>query len=130
MPYKDKNKRVEYAREYALKNRTYIYARTTQWRHNNKEKYLAQKNNYLNRIKEEVLTHYGNGKLACVRCGFADIRALSIDHIAGGGKRHSREIKCRITVWLKSHNFPGGYQTLCMNCQFIKKLENREQPRI
>ena len=129
MPYKDKDRKATYEKEYALKNREHIYARTTQWRHNNREKYLAQKNNYLDKIRKEGLTHYGNGKLACVRCGFDDIRALSIDHIGGGGKKHAREIKCRIVVWLRSHHYPEGYQTLCMNCQFIKKLENKEQPR-
>jgi hypothetical protein len=68
--------------------------------------------------------HYGNGHLACVHCGYTDIRALTIDHANGlnGRKRESSNIY----YWLRVHNFPEGYQTLCMNCQWIKKHQNHE----
>ena len=85
---------------------------------------------YKRRIKLEVLTHYGNGKCVCVKCGFDDIRALSIDHINGGGGLHKREagIKSGTDMyhWLKKNNYPSGYQTLCFNCQWIKRDENHE----
>lgn len=81
------------------------------------------------KLKREVLTHYGNGKLACVHCGFDDIRALTVDHIDGGGSKH----KCTLgrwgtsfLRWLRMEGFPLGYQTLCMNCQFIKIREASE----
>ncbi len=77
-------------------------------------------------LKKEVLTYYGNGKLACVKCGFADIRSLSIDHINGGGHTHRQAIHHNIYIWLKQHGFPTGYQTLCLNDQFIKRYEERE----
>ena len=32
-------------------------------------------------------------------------------------------------LWLKRNNFPEGFQTLCMNCQWLKKEENREYPK-
>ena len=38
------------------------------------------------KVKREVLTHYGNDKLACVKCGEENIACLSIDHINGGGE--------------------------------------------
>lgn len=80
------------------------------------------------RLKREVLTHYGNGKCACVRCGFEDIRALSIDHVNGGGAQHRRELGSKsILVWIRNNNYPDGYQTLCLNCQFIKIVENGER---
>jgi len=82
------------------------------------------------KIKLMILTHYGNGKLACARCGFIDIRALSIDHINALGAKHKRENKIRsgdgMYSWLIKNNYPQGYQTLCMNCQFIKRVLNRE----
>ncbi len=79
------------------------------------------------RYKSEALTHYSNGSLACVRCGFEDIRALSIDHIKGGGLVHYNSMTGRnIYLWLKKNNYPEGYQTLCMNCQWIKREENGE----
>jgi len=79
-------------------------------------------------LKKEVLTQYGNGECQCVRCGFDDIRALSIDHIGGGGSRQRRENRStgRFYQWLKGNNYPEGYQTLCMNCQFVKRFENKE----
>ena len=80
-------------------------------------------------LKIEVLTHYGGGKCSCVKCGFSDVRALSIDHIAGGGNRQ-RKGKLRTSTafygWLKSEGYLIGYQTLCMNCQFVKRFENDE----
>jgi exonuclease VII large subunit len=107
----------------------------------NKDKYRKQSKEYIeahrdgykklrssshNKLKLECLKHYGNGKLACVRCGYSDIRALSIDHTKGGGSKHIKLIKSGLYRWLKKNNFPKDYQTLCMNCQLIKKFENHE----
>jgi hypothetical protein len=77
------------------------------------------------KIRETVFSHYGT---ICVRCGFSDQRALSIDHIDGGGTQHRKSIgKGNLFYrWLAKHGFPEGFQTLCMNCQFIKRYENDE----
>jgi predicted DNA-binding protein YlxM (UPF0122 family) len=89
-----------------------------------------ERNRYFsNRIKDIVLTHYGNGKLECVKCGFNDIRALSIDHINGNGSKHRKELNIMGTSLyrkLAKDGYPIEYQTLCMNCQWIKKVENKE----
>ncbi len=81
-------------------------------------------------IKEECLAHYGDGKLVCVHCGFSDIRALSIDHIEGNGSEHRRLNHLKRGApfyrWLLKRGYPGGYQTLCMNCQYIKRYTNGE----
>jgi hypothetical protein len=90
-------------------------------------------------LKFEVLLHYTQvfDPIAttphCVRCPFSDIRALSIDHIEGGGNKHRKSIGANqgqggtvFYSWLKEHGYPDGYQTLCMNCQYIKKDENHE----
>lgn len=107
---------IEYAKQY---NRLHKVVRTEHY-----WKYRAQ-------LKSEVLTHYGNGKLACVKCGYSsNLEALSIDHMNGNGAEHRRGEHTMggrpFYVWLKNNGFPGGYQTLCMNCQFIKKFEKRE----
>ena len=73
--------------------------------------------------KVKVLTHYGNGKIACVLCGFEDMRALSIDHMNGGGAKHIKSLHKNFYDWLVENNFPEGYQTLCMNCQWILKAK-------
>ena len=85
-----------------------------------------------NRI--DVLTHYGNGRLACVRCGFADIRALSIDHINGRevndmvARKRGKKVETTSGRYLrlKKEGYPKGYQTLCMNCQWVKRNERQE----
>jgi hypothetical protein len=82
------------------------------------------------RLKIDVLTKYGGGKCECVRCGFSDVRALSLDHIYGNGNEHRRRetFKGGVDFYraLKQAGYPSGYQTLCMNCQFIKRVENKE----
>jgi hypothetical protein len=120
MPCKDKDKQREYKREYNRKrsrNRT----QTIHTRQQQADKRL--------RVKLDVLTHYGNGKCTCVKCGFSDDRALSIDHINGDGaeqRRNTKMVYHKLHQWLRDNHYPVGYQTLCMNCQWIKRAENRE----
>ncbi len=79
--------------------------------------------------KRLVISHYSNETMRCVKCGFSDIRALSIDHINGGGRKHAQELRKVGTIfyrWLIKNNFPEGFQVLCMNCNYIKKVENKE----
>lgn len=94
----------------------------------NKEMSKKSQLKSLLKTKTMVLTHYGNGKMACVKCGFEDIRALTIDHINGNGsaERKIHYSGNRFYTYLKNHNFPSGYQTLCANCQKIKQVENKE----
>ena len=101
----------------------------------NQPKAQAKAREAENASKLVALTYYGKGKCACVNCGFTDIRALTLDHIDGGGSRERREQKrnhkqvltgralCR---WLHLRGFPEGFQTLCMNCQFIKRYTHKE----
>ena len=81
-------------------------------------------------LRLKILAHYSNNSMACAHCGFKDIRALSIDHINGGGNQHRKTTPgCKGTgfyYWLRRNNYPEGYQVLCMNCQFIKRAENKE----
>jgi hypothetical protein len=84
------------------------------------------------KLKGEVLGHYCAQGIACRQCGFSDIRALTLDHVNGGGSEHKREINVigsRFYHWIKQNGFPEGYQVLCMNCQFIKRLEKGECKR-
>lgn len=75
-----------------------------------------------------VLWHYSNRTLACVQCGFSDVRALVLDHINGGGTEQRRKLKNggNVWFWLARHGFPSGYQILCANCNAIKAREENE----
>lgn len=83
-------------------------------------------------LRRELLTHYSkNGSCTCVRCGFGDVRALSLDHIEGNGhylRSKGKEPRgSTFYKWIKENGFPTKYQTLCMNCQFIKRSEKGEE---
>ena len=88
-------------------------------------KYAATRKKELKvKDKKEVLTYYGGGRCACIICGENRLGCLSIDHINGGGnedrKKHGR-FGIGLYRWLRSNDYPGGFQTLCMNCQFLKR---------
>jgi hypothetical protein len=78
------------------------------------------------RDKIRDLIHERLGK-KCKRCGFADKRALQIDHIFGGGSKELREIGNTYTYYLRLSVLPNlleRYQLLCANCNWIKKSED------
>lgn len=81
-------------------------------------------------IKDKVLRHYSEGDPCCRSCNFADIRALTLDHIAGNGAEHRRAIGLgsgqAFYEWIIKNSFPPGFQVLCANCQFIKRSEQNE----
>lgn len=98
------------------------------WREKHPNRSRKSSDSWKLSTKIEVLTYYGKGKLACIRCGYSDLRALSIDHIKDNGAEERRKDKTASTgTWfysrLRRRGYPQGYQTLCMNCQFIKKAE-------
>ena len=113
MPYKNQKDQRNAERRYQLKD---------------PERKRAQVRKCYKELKLQLLTHYGNGKCTCVVCGFDDIRALCIDHINNDGASHRKEINSkggyRTYYWLKRHGLPSGYQTLCANCNSIKRAEH------
>jgi hypothetical protein len=128
MPYKSKEQADKCYRKYYLEHKDKCNEATRKSYHKHIEERRASCRVQRKNIRTEVLTYYGNGKLACVKCGYSDYRALSLDHINGGGKKAARQRNnTNLAPWLKRHGYPTGVQTLCMNCQFIKKLENKEQ---
>lgn len=122
-------KRKEYMKRWREKNRDKERLRHRLWRQEHPEATKAFERNGRLRIKMEVLGHYSlTDTPSCNHCGFSDLRALSIDHINGGGTRHCKEVGAGKTFyyWLRKQGFPEGYQTLCANCQRIKQFENNE----
>jgi hypothetical protein len=104
--------------------------------HANRLTVLAQKRNYwsLNAVRLKanrqrkrqelrlrLLVHYGGGAARCVCCLESESMFLSIDHIANNGADHRREIGVdALHRWLEKNNYPEGYQTMCMNCNWGK----------
>jgi ribosomal protein L36 len=140
-----KNYYRSYQREWYSKNKQKALERWKRYRENNLDKIREKSKREWMKIKSspsllekhrekvrkqrwelklEVLKHY-SPELKCARCGFSDVRALSIDHVNGGGSNHIKEIggASKFYRWLKKNNYPPGFQVLCMNCQFIRRYE-------
>lgn len=76
---------------------------------------------------EDGNRHYGN---SCIRCGYDDPRALTIDHVNQDGYKQRNSQGRRLSgtklyKWLRVNNYPPGFRTLCMNCQFIVYNEHK-----
>lgn len=145
----DLEKQRIYRKAYREKNRERLleYGRVYHkaYREDNPEKYREQLRKSREKHKEErrirarvrrqaykleVLTYYSEAPIPkCKRCGIDDIDVLCIDHTAGNGAEHRKELKlarsgCGTTIyrWLKQEGYPEGYQTLCYNCNRKKAL--------
>jgi hypothetical protein len=118
--------RTEWRRRYRLVNGEHIRSYARKYYAEHPDKPGTTQCVYRAKVRELVFAHYGK---TCARCGYADERALSIDHIDGGGNAHRKTYKIggsSFYVWLVKNNFPEGFQVLCMNCQFIKRHEKNE----
>jgi hypothetical protein len=133
-------KKRENSRHRYQANREEILAKQRQWRLDHPDEARAQykrwhrgQREYRQAIKEEVLTYYGSGKCACVKCGESRLACLTLDHINGNGCKERREGKIKrgnhLYFALRKSGYPKGYQTLCMNCQFVKRWLNGEDGR-
>lgn len=66
------------------------------------------------------------GGIFCKKCGFNDFRALQFDHINGKGTEQRRKSNNTWTILKDIEENPGNYQVLCANCNWIKRIENKE----
>ncbi len=74
-----------------------------------------------NALRLEILHYYSKDSMQCACCGESHIEFLTIDHINNDGKKHREKIGSNnIYGWLKTHNFPIGFQVLCWNCNHCK----------
>lgn len=106
------------------------------------EQYRAANPNYVkneiksdkkrrHKLKFEVLLHYTqifnlSATEPHCKCGFSDIRALTLDRIEGGHKKATDLYGTALYEYLKKKGYPEGWQTSCMNCQWVKRYENKE----
>lgn len=92
----------------------------------NPETQRSYKRKWNKNLKNQVFEYYCDSKeFKCMKCGFSDIRALTLDHIEGQGNKHRKDVGY-VYRWVVKNDFPEGFQILCMNCQFVKKYENKE----
>lgn len=61
-------------------------------------------------------------------CGYSDIRALTLDHVLNNGAEERKRIGERgVYNRCLRDDVTDEYQILCMNCQFIKRVEEKRQ---
>lgn len=76
-------------------------------------------------VKDECFKAYGGYR--CVCCGEQEPKFLSIDHVANDGAEHRKTMFTNhyygsIYAWLRRNDYPAGFQVLCMNCNFGKRM--------
>lgn len=81
------------------------------------------------KLKLEILQHYSpNDKLCCSweNCSVTDIDMLTLDHVNDDGAEHRRQLGDKggtgTYLAIKQAGFPQGFQTLCWNHQWKKRL--------
>lgn len=129
MPYVDPEKAREYRRRWDQKHRA-EYQRKYRALHGPEKRSEAQKERDTARywaLRARVFDLVGR---ICARCGFSDERALQIDHLNGGGRAEIRSFTSAEAYYRAILDRAGaGYQTLCANCDSIKRVENGESLR-
>lgn len=87
-----------------------------------REKYKS----YRAQLKIAILDAYGGP--VCVRCGEDDVDILEIDHIAGGGTQHRKEVGTgyQFYLWLRDQGYPAGYRVLCPTCNKRAHVESKK----
>lgn len=130
---------LEYHREYRRKNIELRRKWNREWIANNRDRYNASKYHYRDRTKYAVMLHYGNGVVACAKCGFDNIDALCMDHINDDGAEQRKLMKIagrgmasgtNTYEALKKFGLPPGLQILCANCNLIKEMERKRAKRV
>lgn len=96
----------------------------------NKDKALAKAKLHHQKKKDLIFSVLGD---TCKNCGFADKRALQIDHVNGRGaddREYARLLGTSFIQYLlnelKKEENKIKYQILCANCNWIKRCENGE----
>jgi hypothetical protein len=80
---------------------------------------------YFRRKRELIIWLLGS---KCRSCSFIDKRALQIDHVYGGGNQVGRQQGASYykEILESIERGENKYQLLCANCNWIKRVEQKE----
>jgi hypothetical protein len=75
--------------------------------------------------KLKVMRYYSDSpKPYCKCCKEEMLEFLTIDHINNNGSQHRKQIGiASMYPWLIKNEFPPGFQVLCMNCNWGKRIK-------
>jgi hypothetical protein len=92
------------------------------------DKYRRYQWNRREIVKLRTIERYG-GKCTC--CGESNTGFLTIDHINGGGMKHTRSLKKLLWYWLDERPVnPEEYRVMCYNCNLGRFHNGGECPHI
>lgn len=116
--------RIRFKRQNSREQWEKEYARTRKWL----AKHPDYARNKMRQYRLRIIEHFG---ARCAQCGFADERALQIDHIDGAGTAMRKFFKNQqaayyTAIWRQIQKGSDQYQVLCANCNTIKRSERRE----
>lgn len=117
---------IQKSKKYYEKNKESIKLKNREYRIKNADILKPKKRKRAKELQQEqklvVFEYYSNGKIECECCHESNIGFLSLDHIHGGGGKHRKAINSNTYKWIINHNFPTGYQILCMNCNWGRRI--------
>jgi ribosomal protein S27AE len=90
------------------------------WQQANKDAQKQYRKRYNAELRRKALSIVG---FVCTKCGYADERALCLDHIFDDGAAHRKEMKTGAAYYWIINNPTEAVkrlQTLCANCNQIK----------
>jgi len=90
------------------------------WRANNREYHNARVTEWYQKLRREVIEHYG---AKCICCGESQYEFLTLDHKNNDGhieRKVYKNSQTSIMARVKKANFPNRYQILCYNCNHAK----------
>jgi hypothetical protein len=77
----------------------------------------------IEKLRREVFDQYGS---ICQCCGESNFLFLQLDHVNNDGAKERKELGLvgghSFYRYLKKQNYPEGYQVLCANCNFGKRM--------
>lgn len=120
MPYKTREERLKYNRNYYIKNRERLLKQCSDYSKDNRQGRKDRIRLYERRrrynLKLDIIEGYGS-KCSC--CGESTIEFLSIDHVKGIGRaaRIKEGSSYKLYRLLKEKGYPKeDHRLLCFNC--------------
>ena len=96
------------------------------WKEANLDEVKVQDKKTAVKLKTDILFHYSGGEIKCARCGITDTDVLCLDHVDGGGNKQRKELQLvggsGFYRWLRTNDYPEGFQVLCANCNLKKRI--------
>lgn len=114
------------ARRSRLNNIDTVKARQKINYQRNRTERLKYANERSKRLKSAAYEAYGGYVCAC--CGESERAFLSLDHVNNDGFAHRRAALGKnygasgLYMWLRKNGYPAGFQVLCMNCNYGKRM--------